>query len=143
MRINTTVGNVNIRLDTARLDGNLKECQKLLNMQVVADCDPLIPFRQGALRNSVNYPDGIYGGQIEYNTPYAHYQYMGKVYGPNIPIRDASGNITGWYSPPVKHPTGEKLQYHTPGTTDHWFDRAKEQHGADWVRLVKETAGRG
>lgn len=143
MRINNQVRAVHIRLDTARIDGNLRECQKLLNIQVTADCDPLIPFRQGALRNSVNYPDGIYGGQIEYNTPYAHYQYMGKVYGPNIPIRDDSGNITGWYSPPVKHPTGAKLTMHTPGTTDHWFDRAKEQHGRDWVRLVKETAGRG
>ena len=120
----------------------MKEAQKLLNMQVVADCDPLIPFQQGALRNSVNYPQGIYGGEIEYNTPYAHYMYEGEVYGPNIPIRDAGGNITGWFSPPKKHPTGRPLQYHTEGTGDHWFEKAKEQHGDDWVRLVKRTAGK-
>lgn len=111
-------------------------------MQVVADCDPLIPFQQGALRNSVNYPQGIYGGEIEYNTPYAHYQYEGIVYGPNIPIRDAGGNITGWYSPPSKNPTGRPLTYHTAGTGDHWFEKAKAQHGDDWVRLVKRTAGK-
>lgn len=143
MKINTTVGNVSIKIDTKRIDRNLKEAQKLLNMQVVADCDPLIPFQQGTLRNSVNYPQGIYGGEIEYNTPYAHYQYMGEVYGPNIHIRDADGNITGWYSPPKKHPTGRQLQYHTAGTGDHWFERAKEQHKDEWVRLVKQTAGRG
>lgn len=142
MRIRQHIGNVDINIDTKRIDRNLKEAQKLLNMQVVADCDPLIPFQQGALRNSVNYPQGIYGGEIEYNTPYAHYQYEGEVYGPNIPIRDAEGNITGWYSPPKKSPTGRKLQYHTPGTTDHFFEKAKEQHGADWLRLVKETAGK-
>ena len=142
MKLNTTVGNVNIKLNTDRFDRNLKEAQKLLNEQVVADCDPLIPFQQGALRNSVNYPQGIYGGEIEYNTPYAHYQYEGIVYGPSYPIRDSQGNIIGWYSPPKKNPTGRKLTYHTPGTTDHFFEKAKEQHGKDWVDLVKRTAGK-
>ncbi len=142
MRIRQHVGNVDIDISDARIRGNLREAQKLLNMQVVADCDPLIPFQQGALRNSVNYPQSIYGGEIEYNTPYAHYQYMGEVYGPNIPIRDSAGNVTGWYSPPQKHPTSRPLHYHTEGTGDHWFEKAKEQHKDDWVRLVKETAGR-
>ncbi len=142
MRIRQHIGNVDINIDTKRIDRNLKEAQKLLNMQVVADCDPLIPFQQGALRNSVNFPSGIYGGEIEYNTPYAHYQYEGKVYGPNIPIRDAEGNITGWYSPPKKQPTGRKMEYHTPGTGDHWFEKAKEQHKQEWIDLVKRTAGK-
>ena len=142
MRIRQHIGNVDINIDTKRIDRNMKEAQKLLNMQVVADCDPLIPFQQGALRNNVNYPQGIYGGEIEYNTPYAHYQYMGEVYGPNIPIRDAEGNITGFWSPPKKNPTGRQLQYHTAETGDHWFEKAKEMHKDDWVRLVKQTAGR-
>lgn len=140
MRINSHVGSVDIKIDTKRIDNNIRTAQRLLNMQVVADCDPLIPFQQGALRNSVNYPQGIYGGEIEYNTPYAHYQYMGEVYGPNIPIRDAEGNITGWFSPPKKNPAGRPIQYHTAGTGDHWFEKAKEQHKDDWVRLVKQTA---
>lgn len=142
MRIRQHIGNVDINIDTKRIDRNIKEAQKLLNMQIVADCDPLIPFQQGALRNSVNYPHGIYGGEIEYNTPYAHYQYEGEVYGPNIPIKDAEGNITGWYSPPKKNPTGRPLTYHTAGTGDHWFEKAKEQHKQDWIDLVKRTAGK-
>ena len=142
MRIRQHIGNVDIHIDTKRIDRNIREAQKLLNMQVVADCDPLIPFQQGALRNSVNYPQGIYGGEIEYNTPYAHMLYVGEVYGPNIPIRDSEGNITGWYSPPKKHPTGRPIQYHTPGTGKEWFEVAKERHGADWLRLVRETAGK-
>ena len=141
-KIRQHIGNVDIQLNTDRLDRNLKEAQKLLNEQVVADCDPLIPFQQGALRNSVNYPQGIYGGEIEYNTPYAHYQYQGEIYGPNYPIRDSQGNITGFYSPPKKNPTGRPLQYHTAGTGDHWFDRAKDQHGKEWIDLVKRTAGK-
>ena len=146
MRIRQHIGNVDIQLNTDRIDRNLKEAQKLLNMQVVADCDPLIPFQQGALRNNVNYPQGIYGGEIEYNTPYAHYMYEGEVYGPNIPIKDSQGNITGWFSPKgqKKKPTGRPITYHPEGTErgDHWFEKAKEQHKQEWIDLVKRTAGR-
>lgn len=142
MKINTHVGNVDIKIDTSRIDKNVKEAQKLLNMQIVADCDPLIPFQQGALQNSVNYPEGIYGGEIEWNTPYAHYQYEGEIYGPNIPIYDVDGHLTGYFSPPKKNPTGRPLKQHTDGTTDHWFEKAKEQHKDDWVKLVKETIGK-
>ncbi|MCI9081481.1 MAG: hypothetical protein HFI70_04005 [Lachnospiraceae bacterium] len=145
MRIRQHVGNVDIRMNTDRLHRNAREAQKLLNMQVVADCDPLIPFQQGALRNSVNYPGGVYGTEIEWNTPYAHYQYESIVYSPNIPIKDSEGNITGWFSPPgqKKKPTNRTLTYHHPGTTGHWFEEAKKAHKNDWVKLVKETAGKG
>lgn len=144
MRIRQHIGNVDIQLNTDRIDRNIREAQKLLNLAVAGDCDPLIPFQQGALRNSVNYPQGIYGGEIEYNTPYAHYQYQSVVYSPNIPIKDSEGNITGWFSPPgqKKQPTGRTLQYHTPGTTGKWFEVAKERNLQSWVRLVKETAGK-
>ena len=53
MNLDTKVGDVEIKLDTSRIDDNLLEAQKLLNMQVVADSAPFVPFRQGALRNSV------------------------------------------------------------------------------------------
>ena len=142
MKINTHVGNVDIKIDTSRIDKNVKEAQKLLNMQIVADCDPLIPFQQGALRNSVNYPEGIYGGEIEWNTPYAHYQYEGEVYGPNIPIYDAQGSLTGFWSPPNKKPTGRPIHYHTDGTTDHWFEKSKEKNLQSWVDLVRKTVGK-
>ena len=111
-------------------------------MQIVADCEPLVPFSQGALRGSVRFPEGIYGGAIEYNTPYAHYLYMGEIYGPNIPIKDEEGNLVGFFSPPSKEPTGRPLRYYEPGTTDHWFEVAKERHREDWIRLVQEIVGR-
>ncbi len=142
MKIDSRVGSIHIKLDSKRIDKNLLEAQKKLNMQIVADCTPLVPFQQGALRGSVNYPQGIYGGEIEWNTPYAHYQYMGEVYGPNIPKYDSEGNLIGWFSPPKKYPTGRELQQHEPGTADHWFEVAKENHGKDWVQLVKNTVGK-
>lgn len=142
VRINNTVGNVSIKIDTSRIEKNIREAQKLLNLAIVGDCEQFVPFQQGALRSSVTFPDGVYGGVIEYNTPYAHLLYVGRVYGPNIPIKDSAGNITGWYSPPKKHPTGKEIQYHTPGTGKEWFEEGKRVHGDDWLRLVKRTAGK-
>ena len=138
-----SIGNVHIELNLDHITGNLDKAQIALNQQIVADSTPYIPFRQGALRSQVRYPDGMTGGTVEWYAPYAHYQYMGEVYGPNIPLKDAQGNIIGWTSPPKKSPTGRKLQYHTPETSGHWFDRAKREHLSDWVRLVKETVGDG
>lgn len=80
MKYNKMVGNISINLNTDRFDRNIREAQKLLNMQVVADCDPYIPFQQGALRGSQRYPEGMYGGEISWDTPYAHYQYEGELY---------------------------------------------------------------
>ena len=113
-----------------------------MNEQVVSDCEPLIPFQQGGLRNSVWYPDGIFGESVEWNTPYAHYQYMGKVYGPNIPKYDENGNLIGFWSPPKKDPTGRPIKYHQAGTTDHWFEDAKRKHLHEWEKLVKDTMGK-
>ena len=36
-KINNHVGSIHIKLDTKRIDGNLKEAQRKLNMQIVAD----------------------------------------------------------------------------------------------------------
>ena len=81
---------------------------------------------------------------MEYNTPYAHAIYEGFVFTPNIPIKDANGNITGWYSPPgkKKKKTDRKMKFHEPGTTDHFFEPAKEKSLKKWVRLVQKTAGK-
>ena len=136
MKYAKTVGCVDIHIDTSRIDNNIRNAQKALNMQVVADCDEYIPMQQGALRGSVNYPDGIYGGEIAWNTPYAHYQYMGELYltedGRSFAFRGER-----------KYPTGLPLQQHHPGTADHWFERAKQAHCEQWIDLVKREVGKG
>ena len=136
MKYDKTVGCVDIHIDTSRIDNNIRNAQKALNMQVVADCDEYIPMQQGALRGSVNYPDGIYGGEIAWNTPYAHYQYMGELYltedGRSFAFRGER-----------KYPTGLPLQQHHPGTADPWFDRAKQAHCEQWIDLVKREVGKG
>ena len=71
MRYDRTVGNVNIRLDTSRIDGNLRRAQDKLDMQVLNDMIPYMPFQQGSMVGATNI---VEPGLIETNVPYAHYQ---------------------------------------------------------------------
>ena len=116
--------------------------QTYLDTQILADCSQFIPFRTGTLRGSgriLKNPDG--GSTIEWNTPYAHYQYEGIVY--ENPVHHASGFIGsdgmwhGWKGPKV--PTTRALHYYQPGTGDHWIDRAQEAYGASWMNGVKRV----
>ena len=50
MELDTKVGDVEIKLDTSRIDDNLLEAQKLLNMQVVADSAPLRSIPAGCTK---------------------------------------------------------------------------------------------
>ena len=88
------------------------------NTRLHAYCDPYVPMDSGILSQNVE----ITKDYVHYKSPYAHYQYEGKEYGPNYPITEG-GEVTGWYSPPQKHPTGRALNYSTdkhPLATDHW-----------------------
>ena len=69
--------------------------------------DPYVPMREGVLASSAKSTEKY----VEYSSPYAHYQYMGEVYGPNYPGLE-SGSTPGWRSPSgkgSKHPTGREL----------------------------------
>ena len=49
---------------------------------------------------------------VHYTQPYAHYQYTGEIYGPNIPFTDEDG-LVYWRSPKgkKKYPTGRPITY--------------------------------
>lgn len=84
--------------------------------------EPYVPMDEGPLSQSVDV--GTWPEFIRYKGPYAHYMYMGKVYGPNIPIFE-NGEIVGWWSPPgkTKLPTGEEITYSKlkhPKATKEW-----------------------
>lgn len=94
-----------------------------------------MPFQQGQAREQVHYPNGVYGGEIEYYAPHAHYINEGILYltkdGRSYANKDEK-----------KYPTNRHLQYHHPGTTDHPFEHAKAKCLKEWEKLVRDTAGR-
>ena len=144
MRINQHIGSVDIKLDTKRIERNFRKAQAALNIAVGTDCTPLVPIGgTGDLRKSFKYGNGdIHSNFVEWDSPYAHYMYMGIVYGPNIPVKDSAGNIIGWVSPNKKYPTKRKLHYGESGTTDHWFEKTKNKNLQKWIDIVKEEIGK-
>lgn len=135
MKYNKIVGSVEISLDTDRLDRNIKEAQKKLDMQVLSDSNLYIPQQQGSLMGTGRI---IKDGEISWDTPYAHYQYEGELY--------LAANGSSWaHKHEQKYPTGIPLEQSkkiNPLATDHWFEKAKEQNLEQWLDTVKRTAGK-
>lgn len=139
MKFKRTIGDVGISLDTGRIERNLKEAQKQLNTMVAADSNLFIPEDQGSLKGSVRYPHGIYGWEVAWNTPYAHYQYEGELY------LDKNGSPFA-EEDDIKYPSGKRLKQSTennPLASDHWFEKAKEGNLKKWEHQVKRIAGKG
>ncbi len=108
--------------------------QQAIDKSVIDQCEPYCPMLTGTLAKSAYGATHIGSGEVIYPGPYAHYQYYGEVYGPNIPIKDDNtGEITGYFSRPgiKKTPTGRQLEHRTdynPLAGSFWFERAKADH---------------
>lgn len=122
--------------------------QKVIDQKVIDGCTPYVPASPNrALEFSAQVSTEIGSGMVIWNTPYAHYQYMGIVYGPNIPILQ-DGVLMGWFSPPgrPKHPTDRELTYDTsqnPMAGPHWFERAKADQLSDWLDEARKAMIQG
>ena len=97
--------------------GGSKKAQKFLASEVVRLADPYVPMQSGNLKNL--HTIAADGSQIVYTQPYAHYQYYGKVMGPNFETKN------GWRSGKApKHYTGDDLTYHgAPMRGPQWVNR--------------------
>lgn len=139
---------IEVTVDEGALDSILRE---LVNDDAVMTqvhntlaryCDPYVPMQTGVLAQTIE----VTPEYLKYLSPYAHYQYTGLVYGPNIPIFE-DGVITGWWSPPQKSPTGEALTYNGeqhPLATSQW-DKAmmrdrKDEFVQEVTRILAERA---
>ncbi|MCH5210437.1 MAG: hypothetical protein J1F01_05670 [Oscillospiraceae bacterium] len=110
-------------------------------------CDPYVPMQEGMLTGNLN----ITPEYVQYNSPYAHYQYTELVYGPNIPVIK-NGEIVGYWSPPNKHPTGAQLNHNVKGqkhalASSHWDKRMMEDKGDEFTeevgRIIKDRLKEG
>ena len=101
------------------------------NSELARFCEPYVPSQTNHLAQTTR----ITSECVTYVGPYAHYQYMGEVYGPNFPIRE-NGQIVAWRSKKrqKKHPTGRQLHYSQqmhPLAQDHWDQAAMAVHKQD------------
>lgn len=121
--------------------------QKVIDYCIEGGYVPASPDR--TLEFSAQLSTEIGSGQVIWNTPYAHYQYMGIVYGPNIPRIDPdTGILLGWFSPPgrPKHPTDRELKYDTSYNDragPYWFERMKADRLNDILDEARRVAIQG
>ena len=102
--------------------------------------DPYVPADELILAQNVRtYVEGEHG-VVQYNSPYAHYQYMGELY-----VSSKTGSpyaSEGEY----KVPTGKKLNYQTfrhSSATDHWDQAMMVARKADLTRVMQNYLKRG
>ena len=124
--------------------------QQVIDKSVIDWCLKYCPWDAGVLAKSAYSATVIGSGLVVYPGPYAHYQYYGEVYGPNIPIfDDDSGAPTGFWSPPgqKKKPTGKPLDYsksrekNGPLAGPFWFERMKADHLNGILEEARGVAG--
>lgn len=107
--------------------------------------DPYVPADDLVLAQNVRIYVENGCGVVEYNSPYAHYQYEGEVYGPNYPLI-SGGEVIGYRSPPHKTPTGRKLQYSKfrhPLATSEWDKAMVKARKKDLAKAVEDYIKRG
>ena len=122
--------------------------QKVIDQTVIDFCQPYVPASPNRiLEGSAQLATEIGSGMVIWNTPYAHYQYMGIVYGPNIPIKQ-DGVLVGFFSPPgrPKSPTDRALTYDTsqnPMAGPYWFERMKADRMDDIIEAAQKALEEG
>lgn len=121
--------------------------QQVIDKTVIDYNHHYAPWDSGTLAKSAYGATEIGSGKVVYPGPYAHYQYYGEVYGPNIPVFEGDSGIpTRFFSPPrqKKHPTGRSLNYTTdtnPLAGSFWFERMKADRLQDIIQEAKNAAG--
>ena len=100
--------------------------QRYIDSEVLRLSDPYIPFQSGQLKRSGTLATDIGSGEVNWSTPYARYQYYGKLMIGNAP----------------KTLTNIDLQYHGGGKRkEKWFERMKIDHKKDIIAGAAKIAG--
>ena len=99
--------------------------------------NPFVPMDNGMLRRNKTYPKN---NEIKYTSPYAKYQYYGKMYiSPTLGVSGIPLKSGRWWSPKgeKKIPTSKNLKYHTSGTGPKWDKLMMQRRKNDLVKDVE------
>lgn len=136
-------GSTTLELDLSRFEKQYQDAQFALDSMVMTGMQPYMPHQTGAFINVTKAQSAALAGSgkvVAAAPPMGRFLYEGKV------MVDPETN-SPWARPGAKKVvTDRDLNYndnHNPEVTDHWFDKAKEKHGDNWVKVVKGIAGSG
>lgn len=116
--------------------------QKFFTHTCRVHMDKYVPFDNGNLALRV----WEESKSLHYLSPYAHYQYEGRVMGPNVPIK-RDGIIVGWFSPiKPKYYTGQAINYNTDKHSlagPHWDKRMWSAEKDKVIQELQDYIKRG
>ena len=134
---------IELEVDLSRFEKQYQKAQYALDSMIMTSMEPYMPMVSGTFINvTKGLSAAIAGSGTVYAAapPFGRFLYEGKV------MVDPETN-SPWARPGAKKIVTDKpLQYSKnahPKATDHWFDEAKKNHGASWVKSTKKIAGGG
>ena len=134
---------IEVDVDLSRFEKQYGKAQYALDSMVMTSMQPYMPHRTGTFINVTKAMSAAIAGSgtvVAAAPPMGRFLYEGKV------MVDPVTN-SPWARPGAKKiVTDRDLDYFKgahPKATDHWFDTAKKNHGASWVKAVKKIAGGG
>ena len=131
---------IELDVDLSRFEKQYGKAQYTLDSMVMTSMEPYMPHRTGVFRNITKAMSAAIAGSgtvIAAAPPFGRFLYEGKV------MVDPETN-SPWARPGAKKVvTDRDLKYSNPKATPHWFDTAKKNHGASWVKVAKRYAGGG
>lgn len=143
-------------LDLSRFEQQFQRAQFELDSVVMTDMIPYMPMVTGTFVNVTKAMSASLAGSgtvVAAAPPMGRFLYEGKKM---VDATTGRGpfNVAGRGETPVwryrkgakLEATDEPLSYNKnahPKATDHWFEKAKEEHLEEWVELTKRIAGGG
>ena len=110
--------------------------QKYIDSEVLRLSSPYVPHDTGTLEDSGNLATDVGSGEVNWNTPYARYQYYGKV------MVSPSTGSTWAKAGERKVLTDQNIRYQGGGLRGaKWFERMKADHKEEIVRGAAKIAG--
>lgn len=133
-------GDIRVEIKLSKYSKRFQDAQYALDSQIMNDMEPLMPRQTGSFISLTRARSAALAGTGEVYAaapPYGRFLYEGKVM-----VDPDTGSP--WARKGAKKVVTEKpLTYSNPAAVPHWFDRAKELHGKEWVELVKNKVGGG
>lgn len=110
--------------------------QQYIDSEVLRLSKPYVPFKTGTLADSGNNATQIGSGKVEWNAPYARFQYYGKVM-----VGEKSGSAWARLGE-KKVVTDKDLTYHGGGLCGpFWVERMKADHLDEILQGAAKEAG--
>ena len=121
-------------IDKYGLEGG--RTQKVIDSSFMRYMDKYMPMDSGQMITNMYNSTKVGSGEININTPYAHYQHEGELYvDPKYKIGAFHDPVNGryWSRPNIKKvPSGKKLNYHGGALRgDHFVERMLADHFND------------